>query len=165
MYIRHRNKQWREGRRVGGRTVGRNITQIFLDFAEDLLFLHPWAQDCRELNSPGRSPTVPGKTRCRLVCQNIFVHGSRTIFKNNNKTNRAREETIASGRSELSTWEGILKPSLRSYAYRCLKETSESLTTSSVKAGGGRAVVTKELSSVFPARVEFTLTAPGDWVW
>lgn len=56
----------------------KNITRIFLAFAEDLLFLHPWAQDCRELNSPGRIPAVPGKTRCRLVCQNIFVHGSRT---------------------------------------------------------------------------------------
>lgn len=63
-----------EGRREGGRKG--NITRIFLVFAEDLLFLYPWAQDCRELNSPGRIPTVPGKTRCRLVCQNIFVHDS-----------------------------------------------------------------------------------------
>lgn len=88
----------------------RNITQIFLDFAEDLLFLHPWAQSCRELNPPGRIPMVPGKTRCRLVWQNIFVHGSQTQLK---KKNRAREEAIASGRSEVSTREGILKPSLR----------------------------------------------------
>ena len=63
-----------EGRREGGRKA--NITRIFLVFAEDLLFLYPLAQDCRELNSPGRIPAVPGKTRCRLVCQNIFVHDS-----------------------------------------------------------------------------------------
>lgn len=48
-----------EGRREGGRKA--NITRIFLVFAEDLLFLYPWAQDCRELNSPGRIPAVPGK--------------------------------------------------------------------------------------------------------
>lgn len=53
---------------------------------------------------------VPGKTRYRLVWQNIFVHDSLTKFK---KKTRAREEAIASGRSEVSTREGILKPSLR----------------------------------------------------
>lgn len=58
----------REKERVGRRARERNITRIFLDFAEDLLFLHPWAQDCRELNSPGRIPMVPGKTRGGLVC-------------------------------------------------------------------------------------------------
>lgn len=84
----------REGGKVGGRARERNITQIFLDFAGDLLFLHPWAQDCRELNSPGRIPMVPGKTRCRMVCQNIFVHGSQTNLKKKKK-NPAREETIA----------------------------------------------------------------------
>lgn len=89
VYIRYRNKQWRERGKVGGRARERNITQIFLDFAEDLLFLHPWAQDCRELNSPGRIPMVPGKTRCRMVCQNIFVHGSQTKFK---KKKTAREK-------------------------------------------------------------------------
>ena len=54
---------------------------------------------------------VPGKTRYRLVWQNIFVHDSLTKLKK--KKNRAREEAIASGRSEVSTREGILKPSLR----------------------------------------------------
>lgn len=76
---------------MGGRARQRNITQIFLDFAEDLLFLYPWAQDCRELNSPGRIPAVPGKTRCRLVPQNIFVEGSRTKLKKKKKKT-AREK-------------------------------------------------------------------------
>lgn len=52
---------------------------------------------------------VPGKARCRLVYQNIFVHSSQTKLKNKNRT---REEAFASGRSEVSTREGILKPSL-----------------------------------------------------
>lgn len=44
-----------------GRWEGEQEKQIFLDFAVDLLFLHPWAKDCRELNSLGRNPVVPEK--------------------------------------------------------------------------------------------------------
>lgn len=63
-----------ERKREGARGArGRGTShRLFLDFAEDLLFLHPWAQGCRELNPPGRIPMVPGKTRCRLVWQNYF---------------------------------------------------------------------------------------------
>lgn len=39
----------------------RRITGLFLDCAEELLFLHPRAQDCGELNSPGRIPWCQGK--------------------------------------------------------------------------------------------------------
>lgn len=44
-----------------GRWEGGHEKQIFLDFAVDLLFLHPWAKDCRELNSLERNPVVPEK--------------------------------------------------------------------------------------------------------
>lgn len=43
-----------EGRREGGRKA--NITRIFLVFAEDLLFLYPWARDCREFKFPRENP-------------------------------------------------------------------------------------------------------------
>lgn len=60
-----------EGRREGGRKA--NITRIFLSLLRICYFYILGLRDCRE--HLGESCGAR-KTRCRLVCQNIFVHDS-----------------------------------------------------------------------------------------